>query len=114
MELGEQKQLTVTILPANADQSVTWTSNSRYEVPVSSTGMVTMKGKPVNPVTITATTSNGLTASIKVTYKEPDVIYNIEDDALLEEWYTIDGRKLNVRPTKHGIYILNGRKVVIR
>ncbi len=29
-------------------------------------------------------------------------------------WYTLDGRRLAVKPTQRGIYINNGRKVVIR
>ena len=29
-------------------------------------------------------------------------------------WYTLDGRKLNGMPTKKGIYINNGRKVIIK
>ena len=32
------------------------------------------------------------------------------DDA----WYSLDGRKLNGKPTKPGLYINNGRKVVIK
>ena len=31
-----------------------------------------------------------------------------------EGWYTIDGRKLSVKPTQKGIYILNRKKVVIK
>ena len=27
-------------------------------------------------------------------------------------WFTLDGRKLNGKPTQKGIYIVNGRKVV--
>ena len=30
-----------------------------------------------------------------------------------DEWYTLDGRKLNWQPTKKGVYIHNGKKVVI-
>ena len=30
------------------------------------------------------------------------------------EYYTLDGRKLSGKPTKKGMYIVNGRKVVIR
>jgi hypothetical protein len=30
------------------------------------------------------------------------------------EWYTIDGRKVNGMPTKKGIYMNNGRKVVVK
>ncbi|UKK49629.1 hypothetical protein L6475_06785 [Prevotella sp. E9-3] len=29
-------------------------------------------------------------------------------------WYTLDGRKLNAKPTTKGMYILNGRKVVVK
>jgi len=31
-----------------------------------------------------------------------------------EEWYTLDGRRLNAMPGEKGLYIRNGRKVVIR
>jgi hypothetical protein len=30
------------------------------------------------------------------------------------EWYTLDGRKLNGEPVKSGIYLMNGRKVVVK
>jgi hypothetical protein len=29
-------------------------------------------------------------------------------------WYTIDGKKLNGKPTQKGLFINNGRKVVIK
>ena len=32
----------------------------------------------------------------------------------LSEWYTLDGRKLSGKPTQRGIYINNGKKVVIK
>ena len=31
-----------------------------------------------------------------------------------QEWYTLDGRKLSGRPLEKGVYISNGRKVVVR
>ena len=31
-----------------------------------------------------------------------------------DAWYTLDGRKLQGKPTKKGMYIVNGRKVVIK
>ena len=31
-----------------------------------------------------------------------------------DAWYTIDGRKLDGKPTQRGIYINNGKKVVIK
>ena len=33
---------------------------------------------------------------------------------LSDAWYSLDGRKLNAKPTTKGIYVNNGRKVVIR
>jgi hypothetical protein len=31
-----------------------------------------------------------------------------------DDWYTIDGQKLSGKPTKRGVYIHNGKKVVVR
>ena len=31
-----------------------------------------------------------------------------------DDWYTLDGRKLQQRPAKKGVYILNGRKMVVK
>ena len=31
-----------------------------------------------------------------------------------DNWYTIDGRKLDGLPTRKGLYIRNGRKVAIK
>ena len=31
-----------------------------------------------------------------------------------EDWYSLDGKKLNGRPTEKGIYIRNGRKVILK
>ena len=35
-------------------------------------------------------------------------------DAVTEDWYSLDGRKWQGRPTKKGLYLLNGKKVVVR
>jgi hypothetical protein len=36
------------------------------------------------------------------------------EDGRSERWYTIDGRRLNGKPTTKGLYINNGNKVVIK
>lgn len=36
-----------------------------------------------------------------------------QDKVQSESWYTIDGRKLNGKPNAKGIYVKNGRKVVV-
>ena len=33
---------------------------------------------------------------------------------MADVWYTLDGRKLNGKPTAKGIYVNGGRKVVIK
>jgi hypothetical protein len=30
------------------------------------------------------------------------------------DWYMLDGRRLNQKPTQPGLYIVNGKKVVIK
>ena len=37
-----------------------------------------------------------------------------EEFATATEWYTLDGRKLDSKPTTKGLYIVNGRKTVIK
>ena len=36
------------------------------------------------------------------------------DNNKLNDWYTIDGRRLNSKPTQRGVYIVNGKKVIIK
>lgn len=31
-----------------------------------------------------------------------------------KDWYTLDGRKLSAKPTKKGLYIMNGKKIVVK
>ena len=38
----------------------------------------------------------------------------LHDRVQNEDWYSLDGRKLNGRPTERGIYIHNGRKVIMK
>jgi surface protein len=41
------------------------------------------------------------------------VIVNSENFGTATSWYTLDGRKLDGKPTTKGVYIYNGRKVVM-
>ena len=45
---------------------------------------------------------------------EPTAINFARADYENGQWYTISGLKLQKRPTQHGVYIFNGRKVVIK
>jgi hypothetical protein len=49
----------------------------------------------------------------------PSGIKTIDNDQTAEEletgnWYTLDGSKLNGKPSKKGFYIINGRKVIVK
>ena len=37
-----------------------------------------------------------------------------ERDVMAATWYTLDGRKLRVKPTTKGLYIFNGKKIAIK
>lgn len=54
-------------------------------------------------------------AIINVDGKIVTTIFSIHNDSQVNEgWYSLDGRKLSGRPTVKGIYINNGRKIVIK
>ena len=56
--------------------------------------------------TIVVDYGDGTTDIYQVPVKESQ----FENDA----WYTLDGMKLQEKPTQKGVYIFNGRKVVIK
>ena len=69
LDRNESKQLTVTILPADAeeDKTVTWTSSDPTSVSVSTDGTITGLKGTQSPVTITGTLKNGKTVESQVT-----------------------------------------------
>ena len=38
----------------------------------------------------------------------------VDPDQMDEKWYDLQGRRLDKKPTKKGLYILNGRKVIVK
>ena len=65
--------------------------------------------------------NQALARSLTMVFDDATGIQNVEADSSLstlhsslQEWYTLDGRKLQGKPTKCGIYVNNGRKVVIK
>jgi hypothetical protein len=78
--------------------------------------------------TLTSAGSNGGNAKASIIF-EDDLFGNIINngiatginDAALENvfngnanWYSLDGRKLNGIPTEKGLYIVNGKKVMVK
>ena len=60
-------------------------------------------------VTFTMEEADGSTTTVKSINME-----NTINNANAEGWYTIDGMKLNAAPTQKGIYINNGKKIVVK
>lgn len=66
LEVGDTLKLTASVSPANANQSVTWSSSDSSVVSVSN-GQLT--AKKVGTATVTARANNGVSASCSVTVK---------------------------------------------
>lgn len=66
---GESASLTATVLPATADQGVTWTSSNPAVASVDENGNI--KAVDKGTATITVTTTNNLTATCNVQVKAP-------------------------------------------
>ena len=45
---------------------------------------------------------------------KPTSISFVRDDHQNEQWYTINGMQLPGRPTAKGVYIFNGKKMIIK
>ncbi len=69
VDVDSKKQLNVKLTPANAETTLTWTSSDKSIATVSAKGLV--KGVKKGSATITVTTRNGKTASIKVKVVAP-------------------------------------------
>ena len=76
---GESETLTATITPSNAtgDKTVKWSSSNETVAAVDSNGKVT--AKKAGTAVITATSSNGKTASCTVTVKQKDTYTGLRD-----------------------------------
>ena len=78
----------------------------------------TYSGIPANRCLLTLGGNTGapkLSISTDVTGVEEVVKMGVESGVKMDDsWYTLDGRKLEGMPTKKGIYINNGIKVVIK
>ena len=65
-----------------------------------------------------ASATEALPDKMKVVLKNADgtttVIGTVSLEYDSDEWYSLDGRKLNGKPTKKGLYINNGNKIIIK
>lgn len=52
--------------------------------------------------------------SVSIEAGGPDAIHSTVLGLSAETWYTVDGLRLDTKPTKPGIYIVNGQKVIVK
>ena len=128
---GESTTLKAIITPENADdKTVTWSSSDETVASVDATGLVT--AIKAGTATITATTSNGLTASCTVTVKaksagidsiesEGESAVRVEGGNIIapegSEVFDLSGRRVTASNLRPGIYIVRipgGKAVKIR
>lgn len=113
-EAGATVQLTATVAPENAtDKAITWTSSDEKVATVDANGLVTAVAN--GTATITATAANGVKAECVITVNIVDGIEAIEavENAVI---YTITGKAVqgDVKTLERGIYIINGKKVLVK
>ncbi|MDE7452588.1 MAG: Ig-like domain-containing protein, partial [Paramuribaculum sp.] len=117
---GESTTLKAIITPENAtEKSVTWSSSDSSVASVDASGLVT--ALKAGTATITATTSNGLTASCTVTVKaksagidgidsEGESAVRVEGGNIIapegSEVFDLSGRRVSVTSPRPGIYIV--------
>ena len=101
--------------------TVTYTSNNESVATVNSeTGLIHIVGS--GEATITATVADGTnytyatkTAQYTLTVEAATGISDVKTDTTEDaNWYDLSGRPLNGKPTKAGVYVKNGKKVVIK
>ena len=75
----------------------------------------TMDGNGANVISITGISKSGVSIWA---YNPTLPVTGIKDiktsQSIKDAWYTLDGRRLNSKPTTKGLYIQNGKKILIR
>lgn len=94
MEVGEKQTLTVTVLPAEADQEFIW-SYEPYDGSIITMDEITGEITAVAPgqAVVTATTVDGKSVSKTVTVKEPFTVTSLTDQA----WA---GQSIELKPSR--------------
>lgn len=75
----------------------------------------TMDGNGANVISITAISKSGVSVwAYNPTLPSTGIKDIKTSQGLKDAWHTLDGRRLNSKPTTKGLYIQNGKKILIR
>ena len=75
-------------------------------------GGVTYDSDGYRAESVTITKDSGISTGISEASPQ-DIVQCSKFKVQSQEWYTIDGRRLNGKPTKKGVYINNGKKAIV-
>lgn len=113
---GETLQLTATVLPVEAtNPALTWMSSDASVATVSETGVVTPVGEGTTTITVMSSDGSDITATCEVTVIASTGINEITvDEPTQRVVYRLDGVRVYDEKLKPGIYIINGKKVIVK
>lgn len=113
LEVGETCQLTATVYPADAtNKTLKWVS-SDINIAKVSNGLVTAVSEGTATITVLSTDGTGKSAQVVVTVTPTTGIHAIvEDSKNANAIYDLQGRRV-YKPTR-GVYIVNGKKILIK
>ena len=109
MYYGDSLKLSATLKPSDVmDKTVTWTSSNPDVVTVNN-GTVKATGKKAGTATVTAKTTNGLSAKCEVTVFADNNPSNIFADIKADSWMYIPAKAVYDKGYMTGTGTLNGR-----
>ena len=113
LQVGETCQLTATVSPADAtNKTLKWVSSDRNVAKVSN-GLVTAVSEGTATITVLSTDGTGKSAQVVVTVTPATGIHAVvEDSKNANVIYDLQGRRV-YKPTK-GVYVINGKKILIK
>ena len=109
-------QLIATVLPENAtDRSLTWSSSDRTVAFVDSEGLIQFHQQGFAVITATANDGSGISATCTLTSADEITAARASQTHTAATIYDFLGRKIdNTSTLPQGIYIINGRKTLVR
>lgn len=118
--LADGQEINDISLNSNSDHNVTWkmTKEGTCRVLVYSltNSVFDIEGGELMSISLSGV--NGRIAVENMilvsAYNNATGISKMTSDKIVENWYTLDGRKMDSQPSKKGVYIKNGKKLVVK